>query len=140
MNRKARARQFHNEIKSIKTATQITVRDDELTPEELNEVIDIYPAYEVGTAYKADDVIKHNGKLYKVVQAHTSQTDWAPQDTPALYNDIMPDNVIGEWKQPAGAHDSYAKGAQVIYDGKVYASEIDGNVWKPGEYGWELNV
>ena len=40
------------------------------------------------------------------------------------------------WVQPTGAHDAYPLGAQVTYNGKVWESTVDGNVWKPGEYGW----
>jgi hypothetical protein len=29
-------------------------------------------------------------------------------------------------------------GDKVMYDGNVYISLIDNNVWKPTDYGWEL--
>ncbi len=41
-----------------------------------------------------------------------------------------------EWVQPTGAHDAYSKGAKVSHDSKHWTSDIDGNVWKPGVYGW----
>lgn len=45
---------------------------------------------------------------------------------------------VAEYKQPTGGHDSYAKGAQVTYQGAVYESLIDNNVWAPDAYpqGW----
>ena len=46
--------------------------------------------------------------------------------------------VIPEWKQPLGGHDAYNTGDLVSYDGSVWESDVDGNVWKPGEYGWTM--
>ena len=42
--------------------------------------------------------------------------------------------------QPTGAHDAYMIGDKVMYNGKVYESLIDNNVWSPDTYpaGWEL--
>ena len=37
-----------------------------------------------------------------------------------------------EWKQPTGAHDAYAKGAKVTYNGEKYISQIDANTTVPG--------
>ena len=45
-----------------------------------------------------------------------------------------------EFVQPTGAHDAYAKGAKVTYNGKRYVSVYDGaNVWSPDALpsGWE---
>ena len=41
-----------------------------------------------------------------------------------------------EWSQPLGAHDAYAAGAKVSHNGKHWTSDLDGNVWEPGVYGW----
>lgn len=43
------------------------------------------------------------------------------------------------FKQPTGAHDAYAKGALVTYDGTVYRSLIAANAYSPAAYpqGWE---
>lgn len=44
-----------------------------------------------------------------------------------------------EWVQPEGAHDAYAADAVVLYNDQVWRNTHgDGNVWVPGEYGWEL--
>ena len=44
-----------------------------------------------------------------------------------------------EWVQPTGAHDAYNTGDRVTYNGRVYESTINGNVWSPDAYpqGWE---
>ena len=47
---------------------------------------------------------------------------------------------VKDFAQPTGAHDAYNTGDRVLFDGKVYVSAIDGNVWSPIVYpnGWEL--
>ena len=45
-----------------------------------------------------------------------------------------------KWRQPSGAHDAYAFGAQVFHGGKVWDSLILGNVWMPGVSGWRESV
>ena len=79
-------------------------------------------------------------QLYKVVQAHTSQADWKPDTSPALYTPIgLTPSGYPVWTQPTGAHDAYNKGDIVSYNEKLYRSLIDGNTWSPDAYpaGWE---
>lgn len=44
------------------------------------------------------------------------------------------------WVQPTGAHDAYNTGDIVNYNGTLYKSLMDGNVWSPEAYprGWEV--
>ncbi|HHX11116.1 MAG TPA: sugar-binding protein, partial [Firmicutes bacterium] len=89
---------------------------------------------------KEDEIFKYENKLYKVIQEHTSQEDWIPSELPALYLNMMPENVIPEWVQPAMAEDAYSIGDKVIFEGEVYESIIGGNTWSPTDYpqGWKL--
>lgn len=103
--------------------------------EALNNMI-YFALWQEGVAYKVGDRIRYNEKLYKCVQAHTSQADWMPTATPALWVAISLEEYP-EWVQPTGAHDAYAKGAKVSYEGKKYISTIDANVWAPGVTGWD---
>lgn len=50
-------------------------------------MIVFYPAWESGKAYAAGDKLVSGGKLYKVLQAHTSQSTWVPgaAGTESLY-------------------------------------------------------
>ncbi|HZJ99957.1 MAG TPA: carbohydrate-binding protein [Tissierellaceae bacterium] len=126
------------QIDAIILAVQKLIRVDELEPGELTEMIDLYPNYTIDTNYNVGDIFKYEGKLYKVIQAHTSLEGWKPDELPALYLNLLPDNVIPEWVQPAGSHDAYNKGDKVIFEGEVYESIIDGNTWSPTDYpqGW----
>ena len=47
-----------------------------------------------------------------------------------------PAETYPEWVQPEGAHDAYNIGDRVTYNGKVYESTMDVNVWVPGVAGW----
>lgn len=51
-----------------------------------------------------------------------------------------PETSYPEFVQPTGAHDSYAKGDRVTFEGKVYESTIDNNAYSPSAYpqGWQL--
>jgi hypothetical protein len=139
LSRIEKAREFRRKINANLQATRKLIRVDELSEEELLDMIDLYENYEVGKSYRVDDIFKYEGKLYKVIQDHTSQEDWIPNELPALYLNMMPENVIPEWVQPTGVHDAYNTGDKVIYEGKVYESIIDGNTWSPLDYpqGWE---
>lgn len=110
------------------------------------EVATLYPAYQVGRAYTAGTYLRRgmdrNGdpQLYRVLQDHTSQADWPPESTPALYGAMGQDEEgYPLWSQPGGAHDAYNTGDIVSYGGALYQSTIDGNVWAPDVYpqGWE---
>lgn len=91
-------------------------------------------------AYKLNDRASYNGLVYRCIQSHTSQADWTPDAVPALWARIKanPDpSEPEEWAQPTGAQDAYAKGDKVKHNGKVWESDVDGNVWEPGAVGTE---
>lgn len=140
MSRIERAREFRDRINANLQATRKLIRVDELSVDELIETIDLYPQFIIGITYNIGDVFKFNNKLYKVIQAHTSQEDWIPSELPAIYLNLLPDNIIPEWKQPTMAEDAYNIGDKVIYNGKVYESLINANTTVPGtdERWWRL--
>ena len=105
-----------------------------LTDEDALQAVELYPAWQAGTAYTVDERIRYNSTLYRCVQAHTSQADWTPDATPALWTVVSLDEWP-EWVQPTGAQDAYAKGDKVSHNDKHWISEVDGNVWEPGIYG-----
>lgn len=190
----------------------VTALDDETAV----TVPSLFTPWTVGEAVNVGDRRYYATRLYKVVQAHTTQADWTPDKTPALWAVIgdpgeagtiddpitaargmeyeyglyyfdpedgktylcerigeaeggkiilqyLPHELIGqyfsaaeseapeepaepdtgdtypEWVQPTGAHDAYNTGDRVTYNGRVYGSTINGNVWSPDAYpqGWE---
>lgn len=118
-----------------------------LTDEQAMEVVAVYDPWTVGKSYTVGEFVTYgeNGvgdpQLYKVVQAHTSQADWTPDATPALYVAIgLDDAGYPVWSQPTGAHDAYNAGDIVDYNGTLYQSVIDGNAYSPEAYpaGWQI--
>lgn len=118
-----------------------------LTEEQALEVATVFNSWVVGRSYTKDEYLTYgvtevgDPQLYRVVQAHTSQADWTPDATPALYTPIgLNEEGYPVWTQPTGAHDAYNKGDIVDYNGTLYKSLINGNVWSPDEYpaGWEV--
>lgn len=102
----------------------------------------LFPEWKPNTAYAVDERIRYADKLYRVVQAHTSQSDWTPDKTPALWTEVAKPGEIPVWRQPTGAQDAYNKGDKVHYptiNDPVYESLIDANVYSPEAYpqGWE---
>lgn len=117
-----------------------------LTDEQAMEVATVYDPWRVGKSYATGEYITYgkNGvgdpQLYKVVQAHTSQADWTPDITTSLYDAVgLDEQGYPVWSQPTGAHDAYNTGDIVDYNGTLYQSTIDGNVYSPETYpaGWK---
>ena len=112
-----------------------------LTDEDALDGIELFAPWEADTAYALDVRVRYNEKLYKCVQAHTSQSGWEPPAVPALWTEVAKPGEIPVWKQPTGAQDAYNIGDLVHYptaDDPVYVSTVDNNVWSPDTYGWEL--
>ena len=138
MNRMQAAEQFRKALQMFAMS---------LEDEKAMEVATIYDPWEIGKSYNVGEFLSYgvNGvgdpQLYKVVQSHTSQADWRPDITPALYVAIgLDEQGYPIWSQPTGAHDAYNKGDVVDYNGTLYESLIDGNVYSPEVYpaGWTI--
>lgn len=115
--------------------------------------------------YMTGDCCTENGKIYR---STADNNVWAPSDYPTYWEEVTiygevvnpieptepeqpevnPDEpeTGGETEsapnfiQPTGEHDAYSAGDRVTYNGKVYESTIDNNVWSPDTYpqGWSL--
>lgn len=112
------------------------------------EIADIYPKWDGNSrSYKTGDIFSYGvnadgeTQLYSVLQAHTSQTDWTPDTASSLYKKVgFTDSGVNIWTQPLGATDAYNKGDEVSHNGQIWTSDIDGNVWEPGVYGWTVKA
>jgi len=104
---------------------------EDLTQDEIEAISGLYPTWGVGIPCSVDDIYSWNNTLYKVIQAHISQSDWEPQNVPALFVITYTANVIPDWVQPTGAHDAYQIGGKVRFNGKIYESKINANVTVP---------
>lgn len=127
-----------DEVKASVKVAQIQAQN--LTDEQALTVKDIYPVWDGnGVSYQKDYYLTYDGKLYKVLQAHTSQADWVPDAAPSLFAEVLPGQDgtgIGEWVQPDSTN-PYMTGDQVTHNGATWESLIDNNVWEPGAQGTE---
>lgn len=97
----------------------------------------LFPIWNPTSTYETGKRVRYEGVLYRCLQTHTAQADWAPVAAPSLWAKVLiPDSsVIPAWEQP-GATNPYMKGDKVLHNGKTWESSIDNNVWEPGIYGW----
>ena len=100
-------------------------------------MVEFYPEWAADTAYPAGHKVQRGCKLWRCLQAHTSQDGWEPENAPSLWAKVLIPNpdVIPEWEQPDSTN-PYMAGDKVAHSGKTWESTIDNNVWEPGVYGW----
>ena len=49
---------------------------------------DFYPEWTGGTAYETGFKVSRGGRLWRVIQSHTSQIGWEPENAPSLWEQI----------------------------------------------------
>lgn len=143
------AKRQEEQEQSIKSILKTITLAKDLSDDQKEEILSRYEEYKTDKAYQEGDKFTYQGKIYEVIQAHTSQTTWIPSETPALYKEFLKvkiqdeegntSEVVAEFKQPTGAHDAYKKGDKVSFDGSIYESTIDSNTFSPSQYpeGWK---
>lgn len=94
-----------------------------LTDEVALDYIALYPDWEIGKELSVGDRIEHEGKLYKVVQAHTTQESWTPDLTPSLFEPI---DVVNEGTL---ANPIIAAAGMCYFKDKYYLDETDGKIY-----------
>ena len=85
---------FHEKNKPM-TETEILAM---LIPQQINtlsvddttalRMLDFYPEWAAGTAYTVGYKVRRDGKLWRVVQAHTAQVGWEPENAASLWEQI----------------------------------------------------
>lgn len=132
-------------IKSVEEASELRQELNEIvsnmTDEEAVERAILFSNWVSGKSYSVGDRVRYGGRIFKVLQAHTSQDDWTPSRASSLFAEVLTseDGEPQEWVQPSSTN-PYLTGDKVIYEGLVYESLIDNNVWSPANYpdGWRL--
>ena len=113
--------------------------------EDIEDLAAAFPRWEdnVGRQVHPGEFYTYDGTdVYRVIQGHVTQADWSPPLVPALFLYLPPAGPSGcpPFVQPTGAHDAYAIGDCVEFEGANYVSLIDANAYSPLAYpaGWEL--
>lgn len=97
---------------------------------------EFYDIWEVGVTYEVGRYLQYKGVLYKVLQPHTSQETWTPDVASSVYAKVLIDpsgETIPEWEQPDSTN-AYMTGDKVRFEGVVYESTMDNNIWSPAAY------
>lgn len=89
-------------------------------------MLPFYPEWAAGTTYTVGYKVKRNGKLWRVVQAHTSQAGWEPENAPALWTEICEThNGTQADPIPYDGNMALTAGLYYIHDGVIYLCTRD---------------
>lgn len=101
---------------AMKLRQMIVKASASLPDEDALNAVELFPAYETDRAYRQGDRFRCGGKLWKVLQDHTSAEQWKPGETPSLYAEVA---KPGEGETP---EDPIAyNGNMALEMGKYYA-------------------
>ena len=123
----------------LERATRRTIAEtvsDEATAEDVDGLEDLFAEWRPDIAVRAREFYRYDNRIFRVIQAHTTQADWTPDVVPALFVEILPAGESGcpPWVQPTGAHDAYNIGDCVEHAGQVWDSTINANTVEPGTH------
>lgn len=119
----------------------LSTEAEELSDEDALDVAALFPTWhsKIGQPVAVGERLWWDGKLYKVLQAHTASSEWTPDATPALYAEVS----IEEWPEipeniPSTA--PWMAGDKGTWQGQHYICKINNTVHNPSQYpaAWEL--
>lgn len=125
-------------VDSARVLTRLSAASGAISTNELITLKSLFEDWRPGVSVTAGEYYNYSTNLYKVIQSHTTQSDWTPPAVPALFVKVSPPGVIPAWVQPQGAHDAYAIGAIVTHNGQNWRNTSAANVFEPGVFGWEV--
>lgn len=112
------------EVSRMLIAQQInTLSVDDNTALRMRE---FYPEWVPGTTYSVGFKVQRNGKLYSVLQAHTAQTGWEPENAASLWTEICEthDGSIDD-PIPYSGNMALESGKYYIQDNVIYLCSRD---------------
>ena len=88
--------------------------------------VELFPIWTIDRAYAVGDKVQCNGKLWRCIQAHTSQTGWEPENAASLWTEIC-ESHAGTLDDPIPYSGNMAleSGKYYMQDGKVYRCTRD---------------
>ena len=111
--------------KALKIIDAVKRLRETLTDEAALDYIVLYQDWSkaIGKELSVGERIEHEGKLYKVVQAHIAQESWAPNLTPSLFEPI---DVVNEGTL---ANPIIAAAGMCYFKDKYYLDETNGKIY-----------
>lgn len=112
------------------------IQAQSLTDDQAITVKAIYPAYDSnGVLYPVDYKVLQNDVLYKCLQEHTSQPDWAPGVAPSLWAAVASGEQAGTLEDPIPVPDTVTTAGMEYEKGKYYSEA--GTVYLMDRQGME---
>ena len=83
------------------------------------ESMAVYPFWQPGATYEKDERVRYDGKLYRIMQAHTAQAHQPPSiDTASLYAEVTLATEGEDAQHPIEYH-----GNMELFNGKYYSQD-----------------
>ena len=88
--------------------------------------VELFPRWTIDRAYVVGDKVQRNGKLWRCLQAHTSQAGWEPENAASLWTEIC-ESHSGTLEDPIPYNGNMAleSGKYYMQDGKIYRCTRD---------------
>lgn len=120
-----RARELRKQIEA-----DAAVMDDNTALKNINR----FPAWSGNKVmYRAGTRIRYQKKLYRVRFQHTSSPEATPDVDTTNYKEVLPeDQEVTDWSEVT-IQNPVKKGGKVLFEGEVFESTINNNVWSPVE-------
>ena len=120
-----RARELRKQIEA-----DAAVMDDNTALKNINR----FPAWSGNKVmYRAGIRIRYQKKLYRVRFQHTSSPEATPDVDTTNYKEVLPeDQEVTDWSEVT-IQNPVKKGGKVLFEGEVFESTINNNVWSPVE-------
>ena len=77
--------------------------------------VELFPRWTIDRAYVVGDKVQRNGKLWRCIQAHTSQAGWEPENVASLWTEIC-ESHAGTLEDPIPYN-----GNMALESGKYYS-------------------
>ncbi|MBQ8299902.1 MAG: hypothetical protein IJX99_08660 [Clostridia bacterium] len=116
------------------------VENEEIDEITASEYSNLFLEWTEKSSFNINEIRQRNGKLYKCLQAHTSQIGWEPENASSLWKLLkgFDENGIQIWSQPITQLDAFMLNDITSHNGKIWTSDYDYNVWEPGIFGWHV--
>ena len=77
--------------------------------------VELFPIWTIDRVYVVGDKVQRNGKLWRCIQAHTSQAGWEPENVASLWTEIC-ESHAGTLEDPIPYN-----GNMALESGKYYS-------------------
>ncbi len=116
---------------AVAVLSRSLVAESKLDDADILSLEPLYPEWGSGNALRLGDVVRHRGKLYRVLQPHTAQDDWAPDRAINLFSVVQPG--ASSLPLPWTPGEIVEPGDERLYGGQLFQC-LQGHM---AQAGWE---